>query len=158
MSESAGTTSARRIGIQRPRSNFTSAKIARAVIASATLVAVTGMCATATYAADDDRVFSPRGASAAPSVGGGGFANNITLVIALIMAAAGAWIFLRNRQPRTVVAGSHALAIEETKSLGNRQYLVVASYENKKFLLGVCQGRIDMLAPLHDDETKGFRS
>ena len=40
------------------------------------------------------------------------------------------------------------LAIQETRSLGNRQYLVVASYEDKKFLLGVTPGRIEMLTPL----------
>ena len=40
------------------------------------------------------------------------------------------------------------LAIDETRSLGSRQYLVVASYEGKKLLLGVCPGRIDLLTPL----------
>ena len=40
------------------------------------------------------------------------------------------------------------LAIAETRSLGNRQYLVVAAYDGRKFLLGVCPGRIEMLAPL----------
>jgi flagellar protein FliO/FliZ len=38
--------------------------------------------------------------------------------------------------------------IDETKSLGSRQYLVVASYEGRKLLLGVCPGRIDLLTPL----------
>ena len=45
-----------------------------------------------------------------------------------------------------------SLAVEETRSLGNRQYLVVASYEGKKFLLGVCPGRINLLSALPQDE------
>ena len=57
--------------------------------------------------------------------------------------------FARNRDAR---AGSgrvaRRLVIDETKSLGSRQYLVVASYEGKKLLLGVCPGRIDLLTPL----------
>ena len=40
------------------------------------------------------------------------------------------------------------LTIDETRSLGSRQYLVVASYQDKKFLLGVCPGRIDLLSAL----------
>ena len=33
---------------------------------------------------------------------------------------------------------------------GNRQYLVVAAYGEKKYLIGVCVGRISLLAPLDD--------
>ena len=40
------------------------------------------------------------------------------------------------------------LTVAETRSLGNRQYLVVADYEGRKFLLGVCPGRIDLLSSL----------
>ncbi len=40
------------------------------------------------------------------------------------------------------------LIISETRMLGNRQFLVVAEYEGKKMLLGVCPGRIDYLTPL----------
>jgi flagellar protein FliO/FliZ len=47
-----------------------------------------------------------------------------------------------------------ALAVDETRSLGNRQYLVVASYEGKKFLLGVCPGRIEMLSALDGSGVK----
>jgi flagellar protein FliO/FliZ len=45
------------------------------------------------------------------------------------------------------------LAVEETRSLGNRQYLVVASYQDKKFLIGVCPGRIDLLSALDNAST-----
>lgn len=40
------------------------------------------------------------------------------------------------------------LVISEARTLGNRQFLVVAEYEEKKMLLGVCPGRIDYLATL----------
>ena len=43
--------------------------------------------------------------------------------------------------------------VAETKSLGNKQYLVVASYGDQKFLLGVCPGKIELLSELE----KGVR-
>ncbi|MEI6872466.1 MAG: flagellar biosynthetic protein FliO [Verrucomicrobiota bacterium] len=51
-------------------------------------------------------------------------------------------------------AGSKAvrkLRIEETKSVGHRQYLLVAEYEGRRFLLGVCPGRIEYLSGLDSD-------
>ena len=70
------------------------------------------------------------------------------LVAALLLAAAGGWLFWRGRtQPRGAISARN-LAIAETKSLGNRQYLVVATYEDKKFLLSVCPGRIELLTAL----------
>lgn len=75
------------------------------------------------------------------------------LAIALFLGAGGGWFVWRRR------GGEHALKrparkiqIEESRSLGNRQYLVVATYENKKFLLGVTPGRIQMLTPLQEPE------
>ena len=99
-------------------------------------------------AADDNTIFTPGASrSAAPSAGGGGL-GSVSLVLGLALAGAGAWLLWRQR--RGVPAGRElrALAIDETRSLGNRQFLVVASYEGRKFLLGVCPGRIDMLTPL----------
>jgi len=99
-------------------------------------------------AADDNTIFTP-GASQreAPAAVGGGV-GSVSLVLGLALAGAGAWLLWRQR--RGVPAGRElrALAIDETRSLGNRQFLVVASYEGRKFLLGVCPGRIDMLTPL----------
>lgn len=40
------------------------------------------------------------------------------------------------------------LKIDEMRMLGNRQFLVVASYEHTKVLLGVSPGRIDYLCRL----------
>jgi flagellar biogenesis protein FliO len=50
--------------------------------------------------------------------------------------------------------GEKKLIISEARTLGNRQFLIVAEYENRKMLLGVCPGRIDYLSTLstgHDD-------
>ena len=44
--------------------------------------------------------------------------------------------------------GDRKLVISETRTLGNRQFLVVAEYEGRKMLLGVCPGRIDYLSTL----------
>jgi flagellar protein FliO/FliZ len=63
----------------------------------------------------------------------------------------GGWLVWRNRRSTASGRTSSALAVEETRPLGNRQYLVVASYEGRKFLLGVCPGQINMLAPLDGD-------
>jgi len=51
--------------------------------------------------------------------------------------------------------GERKLVISETRSLGNRQFLIVAEYENRKMLLGVCPGKIDYLSTLAggSDET-----
>ena len=50
--------------------------------------------------------------------------------------------------------GDRKLVISETRMLGNRQFLVVAEYEEKKLLIGVCPGRIDYLCALNGtDET-----
>lgn len=43
------------------------------------------------------------------------------------------------------------LHIEESRSLGHRQYLVVAAYEGRRFLLGVCPGSIEYLSGLDSD-------
>ena len=48
--------------------------------------------------------------------------------------------------------GARKLNISETRMLGNRQFLVVAEYENRKMLLGVCPGRIEYLCTLSGPE------
>ena len=47
--------------------------------------------------------------------------------------------------------GQRKLQIEETRPLGGRQYLIVANYDGKKFLLGVTPGQINLLTPLGDE-------
>jgi flagellar protein FliO/FliZ len=125
--------------------------------ASRAIVAVLFCSAARLVAADDNKIIFPSGAphAAAPSTSAGGAVSTMTLVLALALAAVGGWMVWRNRRGPGAARESRNLAVEETRSLGNRQYLVVASYEGKKFLLGVCPGRIDMLAPLNERKGAG---
>jgi len=96
-------------------------------------------------AAADDRAFGPFGT--APDTPGHGM-GFLTMLGVLLLAAAGAFVLLRGRTLPLANRAPRRLVIDETKSLGSRQYLVVASYEGRKLLLGVCPGRIDLLTPL----------
>jgi flagellar protein FliO/FliZ len=122
----------------------------RAVLPGVLLGLLLALFAGDCRAADPDTVIvpsrSPGGANAA-AVGTGGF-NSLTLLAAAGLAAAGGWSVWRHRRRPAGEGGRPALAVEETRPLGNRQYLVVASYAGRKFLLGVCPGRIEMLSPL----------
>jgi len=100
-------------------------------------------------AKDAGAVIFPHGTEtrAEPVAGRGpGYAGILTA--AALLAGAGGWLVWRNRVAPGRTINVRKLAIAETKSLGNRQYLVVATYEDRKFLLGVCPGRIDLLTPL----------
>lgn len=102
-------------------------------------------------AKDSDVIYprEQRGADA-PATAGRHGASNFTLIgLALVAAGAGGWLLWRQKNsPAGLGAKGQKLAIAETRSLGNRQYLVVADYDGRKFLLGVCPGRIEMLTPL----------
>jgi flagellar protein FliO/FliZ len=114
----------------------------------------TAIFAATAFGADDDKVIFPSGGTQVPppSTTSAATLNTVTLLIALVLAGIGAWLYWKNRRAPGIRRDGRLLAIEESRSLGNRQYLVVASYEDKKFLLGVCPGRIDLLSPLHDSE------
>lgn len=100
-------------------------------------------------AADDNAIITPgTGRAEPPAQAVGASLGSSTLVIGAALAAVGGWMVWRNRRGTPIGRDTRALAVEETRSLGNRQFLVVASYEGKKFLLGVCPGRIEMLSPL----------
>lgn len=89
-----------------------------------------------------------------PAATRSGDSNYLLLVLATAAAATGGWMLWRQRRSPGGLAGRQAtkLNVAESRSLGNRQYLVVADYDGKKFLLGVCPGSITMLTPLPDDE------
>ena len=75
----------------------------------------------------------------------------LTIYLALLLAIfAGGAFLLRNGftlfQPK--IKGERKLEISETRMLGNRQFLVVAAYEDRKILIGVCPGRIEYLCTL----------
>jgi flagellar protein FliO/FliZ len=79
----------------------------------------------------------------------------LVVLVALILAGAGAWLLIQRRNAGPLSnRGQRKLQVDETRALGNRQYLVVASYEGKKFLLGVTPGQIQMLTDL-DGTTAG---
>jgi flagellar protein FliO/FliZ len=115
----------------------------------ASIVALTLFSAVAVFAADDDQVIVPGASRAAASPKAAGTSlGSMSLVLGAALAGVGGWMVWRHRRTTPVGREFRALAVDETRSLGNRQYLVVASYEGKKFLLGVCPGRIDLLSPL----------
>lgn len=76
--------------------------------------------------------------------------NATLLLLALVAAGAGGWLLWRQRCSPQGLNSREArkLNVTESRSLGNRQYLVVADYDGRKFLLGVCPGRIELLSPL----------
>lgn len=97
----------------------------------------------------DDKALGPFGtqASPAPAAPTGGLGVT-TLLGVLLLAGAGGYLLLKGRKLQLPSRTVKKLVIDETKSLGSRQFLVVASYEGKKLLLGVCPGRIELLTPL----------
>jgi flagellar protein FliO/FliZ len=103
---------------------------------------------------DENQVIIPNRvpAKAEPVSVSPGASGTLTFLGVALLAGVGGWLLWRGRRAGVVGFNRTArqLVIEETRSLGSRQYIVVASYQDKKFLLGVCPGRIDLLAPLHD--------
>jgi flagellar protein FliO/FliZ len=125
-----------------------------AFIAARMAILLAAFSATA-FAADEDKVFTPGASkSETPVKTVGGSLSSMSLILGVGLAAAGGWLVWRNRRGTPIGRDMRALAVDETRSLGNRQYLVVASYEGKKFLLGVCPGRIEMLSALDGSGVK----
>ena len=85
---------------------------------------------------------------------GGG--SSMMLGGALLLAMGGGWLLLKRRGmlPARAIRAERKIVIEETRSLGNRQYLVVAGYEGRKFLLGVTTGQIQMLSRLDSEDVE----
>jgi len=106
--------------------------------------------ATIIYPKASSEHVATTGASA-PHSGG-----SLVLAGALLLALGGGWLLLKRRGliPARSIRPGRKIVIEETRSLGNRQYLVVAGYEGKKFLLGVTAGQIQMLSTLDSEEVE----
>ncbi len=92
-------------------------------------------------------------ASAALSSGSGISLLGYVLTI-VVLAGAGLAVLFRGGLMgglRGMAKGTRKLNVEETRALGHRQYLVVAEYEGRRFLLGVCPGSIEYLSGLDAD-------
>ena len=97
-------------------------------------------------------VLYPRGAPQAGGAAAGAMGPGYsTWAVAGICALVGAWILWRSRKHSAGLPPKGRLSVAESKSLGNRQYLVVAGYGGQRFLIGVCVGRISLLAELKDE-------
>jgi flagellar protein FliO/FliZ len=83
--------------------------------------------------------------------GGGGISILGYILTLLVLAAAAVAMLFRGGFVGMFSGASKTerkLHIDESRSLGHRQYLVVASYEGRRFLLGVCPGSIEYLSGL----------
>jgi len=79
-------------------------------------------------------------------------ATSTTWVFVLLVGLlAGALWYWRNKKPSKLGRRGN-IQIEDTRALGNRQFLVVASCDGRRFLLGVAAGGIQMLSPLDSQE------
>lgn len=68
--------------------------------------------------------------------------------VLLVGLGAGALWLWRRRDPVGAVRRRGGIVIEDTRPLGNRQFLVVAGVDGRRFLLGVAPGGIRLLSPL----------
>ena len=114
--------------------------------------AAAGSPATAPARSDDTLLYPknsperPDSAASADDSRGGTW----PLALALLLAAAGAWLLLRRRGlPLSRLARSERkIVIEETRSLGGRQHLVLVGCANRRLLIGVSTGQIQLLAEI----------
>lgn len=88
---------------------------------------------------------------------GSGIQLAIYLCLLVALLAGGSY-FLKNGfnflQPKN--KGARKLNVAETRMLGNRQFLVVAEYEGRRMLLGVCPGRIELISELGSKADDSF--
>jgi flagellar protein FliO/FliZ len=113
-------------------------------------------------ARSDDTVLYPKDSPSRPAAAAPAResrSGSWMLAGALLLALGGGWLLIRRRGIPLAGAArtGRLIRIEETKSLGNRQYLVVAGCEGRRFLLGVTAGQIQMLSSLDEnDENSGL--
>ena len=124
----------------------------RAVLTCVAFAVAGAARAAAPSAAAPDTVIYPQGSPAAASnhLGKSDGPGAAAAVAGLALLAVGGWFWWRYRRGPGLLKNRHAqrLAIEETRPLGNRQFLMVVAHDDRRFLLGVCPGRIQNLAEL----------
>jgi len=97
-----------------------------------------------------DTLIYPADAAApvADHAGGGG----TWLFAAAVFGATGAFFVWKRLRAAPARSRATSLVVEETRALGNRQFLVVAVCQGRRFLLGVAPGSIQLLSPLDEKE------
>ena len=107
-----------------------------------------------------DTVIYPRsdtGTQSSSQPGNTGSSPATWVFVAMVGLGAGGYWYLRQRG-KSPLGRRGSIQIEDTRALGNRQFLVVASCDGRRFLLGVAAGGIQLLSPLDpaeaDDDTK----
>ncbi len=105
-----------------------------------------------------DPDFFPREESA-----GSGLIWSVYLFLFMLVVLAGIFIYLKRGGVNLKGLGDQGgLKIKETKTLGNKQFLVVVEYESKKVLLGIGPGMMthlcDLDSPTKSDDFEGYLS
>ncbi len=100
-----------------------------------------------------DGVIYPRNAPEAQTRAVSGDSSSVWGVLGVVVILGGAGLYLLKRGQlgsRSRPAVEQRLSIEETRPIGNKQFLAVAAYGDRRILLGICPGRVDFLCRLDD--------
>jgi flagellar protein FliO/FliZ len=95
--------------------------------------------------------------AAAPTADHPGGSGGTWLFAAAVFCATGAFFYWRKTRDQPSTRRATSLVVEETRALGNRQFLVVAVCQGQRFLLGVAPGSIQLLAPLGEKDSAHAR-
>ena len=75
------------------------------------------------------------------------------IVFVVLCLGGGAWLWFRAKgKGRSLKTTGSEISIDETRPLGNRQYLVLTSCRGRSFLIGVSQGRVDLVSEVPPSE------
>lgn len=75
------------------------------------------------------------------------------IIFVVICLGGGAWLWFRAKgKGRSLKNSGSEISIDETRPLGNRQYLVLTSCRGRSFLIGVSQSRIDVISEVPPSE------
>jgi flagellar protein FliO/FliZ len=123
------------------------------LLAAALLLPAAAVAESTPASLGENGVVYPRNSPEAHKVHSSDNAFPMWGMLGVIAVLAGAGFYLLKRGQlgtRAGVSVHQRLAIEETRPLGNKQFLAVAAYGERKLLLAVCPGRVDFLCRLDD--------
>ncbi len=98
----------------------------------------------------------PAGPESSAALGGGH--GGPWIFTAVVLLAAGGFCLWRKNYVTPTARRTGGLVVEETRALGNRQFLLVAACDGQRFLLGVAPGSIRLLSPLEGKEAADARA